>query len=55
MFSSDRGYGFASAMAFMYTIVILLILGLFFLILRQRKDEIVPVEKRLQRGARDGR
>ncbi len=35
MFSATRGYGFASAMAWMYAVIILLMIGVTFLILRE--------------------
>ena len=38
MFEINRGYGFASAMAWMYTFFILLIVGLVFLLLKTKKD-----------------
>jgi len=44
------GYGHASAMAWVYSIVVLLILGVCWLILREGKDKPVKEVKRLERG-----
>lgn len=38
MFDINRGYGFASAMAWLYTIFILLLVGIVFLLLKPKKD-----------------
>lgn len=38
MFDINRGYGFASAMAWLYTIFILLLVGIVFLVLKPKKD-----------------
>ncbi|MBR4182806.1 MAG: sugar ABC transporter permease [Lachnospiraceae bacterium] len=59
MFSGtkEKGYGYASAMAWMYAIVITLIALLFFLILGTRKDEyernIKKYKKKLKKEARE--
>lgn len=49
MFSGtkEKGYGYASAMAWLYSIVVLLIVGLFALVLASRKD---PYEKQVKRA-----
>lgn len=39
MFSADRGYGIATAMAWLYTLAILLILGVVYLLLRDKSDK----------------
>jgi len=38
MFDINRGYGFASAMAWLYTVFIILLVGLVFLVLKPKKD-----------------
>lgn len=54
MFSGtkEKGYGYASAMAWLYAIVVLLIVGLFALLLMTRKD---PYEKQVKRAKRQRR
>jgi len=42
------GYGHASAMAWVYSLVVLLIIGLCWLVLRERNDKIAPETKRLE-------
>ena len=46
MFNTNRGYGYASAQAWVYTVAILLILGLCFLLLRSPKDKPLKEAKR---------
>lgn len=51
MFSATRGYGFASAMAWMYTVIVLLMIGATFLILKDnpayttKKKKVKKVKK----------
>jgi ABC-type sugar transport system permease subunit len=52
MFSTTRGYGFASAMAWSYALIILLMLGIAWLLLRERKDKTKYARKVLARGYR---
>ena len=49
MFSgaADKGFGYASAMAWLYSIVVLVLVGLFALLLSSRKD---PYEKQVKRA-----
>lgn len=50
MFSATRGYGFASAMAWMYALIILVMIGATFLLLKERRTFVDPTtEKRLKR------
>ena len=51
MFSGtkEKGYGYASAMAWLYSIVVLVLVGLFALLLASRKD---PYEKQVKRAKR---
>jgi hypothetical protein len=49
MYASSRGYGYASAEAWTYSIVILILLGICWLLLHERKDKPVKEVKRLQR------
>ena len=49
MFSTNRGYGYASAQAWVYSLAILLLLGLCWLLLRTPKEKLVKEEKRLRR------
>jgi ABC-type sugar transport system permease subunit len=44
MFAAMRGYGFASAMAWMYAIVVSFILIIVFVLLRERKDKVQAVK-----------
>lgn len=52
MFSGtkEKGYGYASAMAWLYSVIVLLIVGLFALILSNRKD---AYEKQVKRAKRE--
>lgn len=50
MFSATRGYGFASAMAWMYALIILVMIGVTFLLLKERRSFVDPTtENRLKR------
>ncbi len=59
MFSGtkEKGYGYASAMAWLYTIVVLLIVGLFALLLTNRKDaydrQVAKAKKAVKRELRE--
>lgn len=57
MFSGtkEKGYGYASAMAWMYAIVITLIVGLFFLLLGSKKDVYDRQVKKAQRAQKKER
>lgn len=66
MFSATRGYGFASAMAWMYAIVVLIILGVVGLLLRdsgqsvykpkkKKKEHALFQKMKLKRGVSDAR
>lgn len=54
MFSGtkEKGYGYASAMAWMYSVVITLIVLLFFLLLGSKKDAYDRIAKKRQRAIR---
>ena len=54
MFSGtkEKGYGYASAMAWLYTLVVLLIVGLFALILATRKDQYEKQVKKAKKAVR---
>lgn len=54
MFSGtkEKGYGYASAMAWLYSLVVLLIVGLFALLLATRKDAYAKMVKRVKRNAK---
>lgn len=54
MFSGtkEKGYGYASAMAWLYSLVVLLIVGLFALLLATRKDAYEKMVKRVKRAAK---
>lgn len=54
MFSgeSTKGYGYAAAMAWLYTIVVLVLVGLFALLLMSRKDAYEKQVKRAKRAAK---
>ena len=54
MFSgtSEKGYGYASAMAWVYSVVVLLIVGLFALLFMARKDKYERQAKKLDRRAK---
>ncbi len=54
MFSgtSEKGYGYASAMAWMYSLVVLLIVGLFALLFMTRKD---VYEKQVKKAKKDAK
>lgn len=49
MLKATRGYGYASGMAWMHTVIVLLLLGIIFLLLRGRADAFVKQEKRRAR------
>lgn len=56
MFSATRGYGFASAMAWMYALIILLMIGATFLLLKEKRgyvDPLKPVISNKERRRRD--
>lgn len=57
MFSgtSEKGYGYASAMAWIYSLVVLLLVGLFALIFMARKDKYEREAKKLDRKAKQER
>jgi len=44
MFAATRGYGFASAMAWMYAIVVTIVLLIVFIVLKDKKDKIQAVK-----------
>lgn len=54
MFSGtkEKGYGYASAMAWLYSLIVLLIVGLFALLLATRKDAYEKMVKRVKRAAK---
>ena len=52
VFDGRRGYGFATAMAWMYTIIIALMLGFIFLFFIEREDKQTRKVKKSQRKAR---
>lgn len=54
MFSGtkEKGYGYASAMAWLYSLVVLLIVGLFALLLATRKDAYAKMVKRVKKNAK---
>lgn len=54
MFSGtkEKGYGYASAMAWLYSVVVLLIVGIFALILMNRKDKYEKEARRTDRALR---
>jgi ABC-type sugar transport system permease subunit len=54
MFSgtSEKGYGYASAMAWVYSVAVLLIVGLFTLLFMARKDKYERQARKLDRRAR---
>ena len=53
MLKPTRGYGYASAMAWMHTVIVLTVLLIIFLLLRNRKDkDLVEARKRQRREAR---
>ena len=54
MFSGtkEKGYGYASAMAWLYSAIVLLIVGLFALLLATRKDAYDKLVKRVKRAAK---
>ena len=54
MFSgtSEKGYGYASAMAWLYSLVVLLLVGLFALIFMTRKDRYEKDAKKADRKAK---
>ena len=57
MFSgtSEKGYGYASAMAWVYSAVVLLVVGVFALVFMARKDKYEREAKKLDRRARKER
>ncbi len=57
MFSgtSEKGYGYASAMAWIYSLVVLLLVGLFTLIFMARKDKYEREAKKADRKAKQER
>jgi ABC-type sugar transport system permease subunit len=46
MFAASRGYGFASAMAWMYAVIVTIIVGITALVLRPKKDNLKDAIKR---------
>ncbi len=54
MFSGtkEKGYGYASAMAWLYSLIVLLIVGLFALLLATRKDAYEKMVKRVKKQAK---
>lgn len=46
MLSTTRGYGYASAMAWMHTVIVLVLLGLIFLLLKGRPDAFLKNQKK---------
>ncbi len=49
IFNTSRGFGLASAFAWIYSLVVLLIIGIAFLLLREPKDTPAKIQKRLER------
>lgn len=49
MFSATRGYGFASAMAWMYSIIQTLIVVIVFIMLKEKPDKVAKKYKKLQK------
>ena len=53
MLKPTRGYGYASAMAWMHTVIVLVILLIIFLLLKNRKDQyLVDAKRRARQEAR---
>ena len=48
--AADKGFGYASAMAWLYSIVVLVLVGLFALLLTSRKDQYEKQVKRAKRA-----
>lgn len=49
MFASNRGYGFAAAQAWMYSVVIFILLGICYLLFKERKDKSLKESKKARR------
>jgi ABC-type sugar transport system permease subunit len=49
IFNTSSGFGLASAFAWIYSLAVLLFIGLAFLFLKERKDTPVKIQKRLER------
>ena len=49
MLKATRGYGYASAMAWMHTVIVLFVLGIIFLLLKGRKDKFLKTQKQLEK------
>lgn len=49
MLKATRGYGYASAMAWMHSLIVLLLLGAIFLMLKGKPDQFLKNQKRRQR------
>ncbi len=52
MLQSTRGYGYASAMSWMHTIIVLLMLGIIFLLLKNKPDQFLKNQKRKEKEAK---
>ena len=52
MLKATRGYGYASSMAWMHSMIVLLILGLIFLLLKEKSDEFLKQQKKRERQAK---
>lgn len=52
MLKATRGYGYASSMAWMHSIIVLLLLGIIFLLLKGKPDQFLKNQKRKQKEQR---
>ena len=52
MLKATRGYGYASAMAWMHSIIVLLLLGVAFLLLKGKPDQFLKNQKRREKEQR---
>ncbi len=52
MLKATRGYGYASSMAWMHTLIVLVVLGLIFLLLKGKPDEFLKNQKRKEKEAK---
>lgn len=52
MLKPTRGYGYASSMAWMHSIIVLILLGLIFLMLKERPDAFLKKQKKKQKEAK---
>ncbi len=52
MLKATRGYGYASSMAWMHTLIVLVLLGVTFMLLRGKPDEFLKNQKRKEKEAK---